>query len=312
MQKPIQKIALTLVVFGLTMLVLFLWVYTSTVTIDVLEPRGVIALAEKNLLIVACGLMMIVIVPIFFMLFFFMWKYREGNKNSRYEPDWNNSRILEWVWWITPAVIVVILGYITWKSTHELDPYKPIVSNVKPVVIHVVALDWKWLFIYPEEHIATVNYLQIPVDTPINFSITADAPMNSLWIPQLGGQIYAMAGMTTKLHLMASEEGEYQGGSSNYSGEGFAGMKFITKVTSGSEYVTWLNTLRTSQDVLSFEEYSKLAKPSKNNPVMFYSSVSKDMYTSIIAKYMSHDHKKQIAPSSELPAAEDMQKMHAH
>jgi len=293
-------------------LIVFLISYFNTQNMGVLNPQGVIALAEKNLLITVFGLMMIVIVPVFCMLFFFMWKYREGNKRAHYDPDWNNSLILEWIWWLVPAVIVVILGVITWKSTHELDPYRPLVSNAKPVIVQVVALNWKWLFIYPEERIATVNYLHIPKDTSINFTITADAPMNAFWIPQLGGQIYAMPGMSTKLHLMATKEGEYQGLSSNYSGEGFAGMKFITKVTDTKDYVEWLNTLRTSPSVLSYDEYTELAKSSMNNPVVWYSYVPEDMYTRIIEKYMKHDPDMHGSPSSKQPTVNSIQKMHAH
>jgi cytochrome o ubiquinol oxidase subunit 2 len=223
-----------------------------------LNPKGTIALAEKNLLITAVGLMLIVIIPVFIMLFSFAWRYRASNTKAKYTPDWHSNVALEIIWWAVPIAIITILAVITWKSSHDLDPFKPIDSTVKPVIIEVVALDWKWLFIYPEEHIATVNYLKIPKDTPINFKITADAPMNAFWIPQLGSQVYAMPGMSAKLHLMATEVGTYKGVSSNFSGAGFSGMKFDTSVVSGEEYVKWVNTVRTVPASLTKREYAVL------------------------------------------------------
>ena len=173
------------------------------------------------------------------------------------------------------------------ESTHNLDPYKPITSNVAPITIQVVALDWKWLFIYPEQNIATVNFIQIPVGTPINFRITGDAPMNSFWIPQLAGQVYAMAGMDTRLSLMASEEGEYAGLSANYSGFGFSGMKFVAKASTQESFDAWVETVRQSPTTLSMDEYTVLAQKSRNNIASYYSSVEENLYGKIIMKYMA-------------------------
>jgi cytochrome o ubiquinol oxidase subunit 2 len=255
-----------------------------------LNPKGAIAAAEKHLLITAVGLMLIVIIPVFVMLFSFAWRYRAGNTKAKYTPDWHSNLALEIIWWAIPITIVVFLSVLTWKSSHDLDPFKPLDSHVKPVVVQVVALDWKWLFIYPEEHIATINFLEIPKDTPINFTITSDAPMNAFWIPQLGSQVYAMAGMSAKLHLIANEVGVYQGVSSNFSGDGFSGMKFDTHVVSGEEYASWVNTVRTSPEVLNEEQYKQLTKQTKNNPIVYFSSAMDGLYDSIIMKYMMPSH----------------------
>ncbi len=281
----------------------------------VLNPKGEIAVAEKNLLITAVSLILIVVIPVFIMLFSFAWRYRAGNTKAKYTPDWHTNPSLEIIWWAVPIIIVTILSFLTWKSTHDLDPFKPINSNVKPVVIQVVALDWKWLFIYPEEHIATINFLQIPKDAPINFIITADAPMNAFWIPQLGSQIYAMAGMSAKLHLIANEEGVYKGVSSNFSGDGFSGMKFDTKVVSGEEYASWVNTVRTSPEVLTKEKYQELTKKTKNNKVEYFSFAVDDLYDSIIMKFMGPSHKKMDMGSvdaSQTTSDQEMNHMNSH
>jgi cytochrome o ubiquinol oxidase subunit 2 len=176
---------------------------------------------------------------------------------------------------------------VTWNSSHNLDPYKPLASNVKPLTIQVVALQWKWLFIYPEQGIATVNFAQIPEDVPINFEITSDAPMNSFWIPQLGGQIYAMPGMSTKLHLMAEEPGDYRGSSANISGEGYWAMRFTTRASSQEKFDDWVAEVKTSKQWLDAAEYKQLAKPSEDEPQIFYSAFDDDLYDTVVMKYMS-------------------------
>ena len=189
----------------LVVVIAFAIEYITTNNIPVLNPKGLIALQQKELIIVCFFLMCLVVIPVFIMMPLFSMKYREGNKKAKYTPDWGHSTLAEIIWWGVPLIIIVILGVITWKSTHALNPYKQIVNGKKPIAIQVVALDWKWLFIYPDQGIATVNYMQFPEKTPMNFAITSDAPMNSFWIPQLGGQIYAMPAMTTKLSLIADE-----------------------------------------------------------------------------------------------------------
>ncbi len=249
-------------------------------------PKGMIALQEWSLIITTTLLMLIVVVPVFVLTFFFAWKYRATNKHAKYTPDWANNETLEAIWWAIPSVIILVLAVITWKSTHELDPYKPLRSNVKPITIQVVALDWKWLFIYPELHIATVNLVEFPFDTPINFEITADAPMNSFWIPALGGQVYAMPGMKTQLHLIASDVGTYTGTSANFSGSGFSDMKFDAKSVSPREFLEWAYAVKSASSSLTYDEYTRLSLPSKNHPVSLYSSVAPGLYDKIVMKFM--------------------------
>jgi len=196
-----------------------------------MDPKGAIGLEQRTLILTAIGLMLIVVIPVIIMAFAFAWKYRASNTNAKYSPNWSHSNKIEAVVWTVPIIIIAILATITWKTTHELDPFKPIVSDQKTLTVEVVSLDWKWLFIYPEQGIATVNELVIPKDVPVQFKVTSDSVMNSFFIPQLGGQIYAMAGMQTQLHLIANEAGTYKGISSNFSGRGFSGMKFNTIAT---------------------------------------------------------------------------------
>lgn len=254
--------------------------------IAVLFPSGKIAFEQRNLLLVIQALMLLVILPVYILTFIFSWHFRADNKKATYDPDLVDHKIAEIIWWGLPLVMVIIVSVITWIKTYELDPFKPLQSDVKPIKIEAVALQWKWLFIYPEEKIATVNYLQIPVDTPIHFAITADAPMNSLWIPKLGGQIYAMPGMTTELHLIADQTGQFRGSSANISGEGFAGMHFITKAASNDEYNAWVKSVKESLGELDLETYQKLAAPSQNLPVIFYKLKSEHLFHEIIMKYM--------------------------
>lgn len=254
-----------------------------------LDPHGPIAFQEKNLLIISTLLMLLVIIPVFILTAVFAWKFRAGNTHANYIPNWDHNTVDEIIWWAVPAVIVAILGVFAWNTTHSLDPYRPLESSVAPISIQVVALDWKWLFIYPEQGIATVNYVQFPEDTPVNFSITSDAPMNSFWIPQLGGQIYAMAGMTTQLHLLADRVGEYAGVSANFSGSGFSGMKFVAKSTTKEDFDEWVHSVAQTSPPLSREVYRNLTTPTSYHPVAYYGSVESDLFASIIASYMHPD-----------------------
>ncbi|MFZ2832042.1 MAG: ubiquinol oxidase subunit II [Minisyncoccia bacterium] len=284
MIKKIMRGVLVVAVLGL---VLSFFSYIGSHNMGVFNPKGTIALAEMNLITTTVYLMLVVVIPVFLLLGAFLWRYRAGNTKAKYRPDWQSNTILEVIWWTIPIIIIGIIGRMTWVSSHDLDPYKPIVSSVPPITIEVVALDWKWLFIYPEQNIATVNFVQFPKGTPVNFKITADAPMNSFWIPQLAGQIYAMPGMNTSLHVLATEVGNYLGMSSNYSGAGFSGMKFVARASSQQEFDEWVRTVRQSPDTLNMDVYTSLAKKSKNNPVAYYSSVVTDLYGKIIMKFMT-------------------------
>ncbi len=253
--------------------------------IPVLQSKGMIGIKERDLLITSSLLMLIVVLPVFIFTFFFIWKYSHQNKKAKYSPDWEHSHIAEAVWWGVPLLIIIVLAVLTYKSSHELDPFKPIRNGNKPLEIQVVALQWKWLFIYPEQGIATINYVEFPENTPIDFEITADAPMNSFWIPQLGGQIYAMPAMKSKLHLIANEKGTFRGCSANISGEGFAGMTFTAKATSEDDFNKWVNSVRRSSKHLTLAEYEKLVKPSSYDPVVLYKLSAKDLFDQIIMKY---------------------------
>lgn len=255
--------------------------------LPILQPEGAIASQQRDLLYMATGLMLLVVVPVFILTIVIPWKYRAGNKKATHEPEWDHNRVLEAVWWGFPLLIIVVLAIYTYMSSHQLDPYKQLESNTPPVKVQVIALQWKWLFIYPEHGVAVVNELDIPEKTPINFQITSDAPMNSFWIPSLGGQVYAMTGMTTKLHLIADKTGTYNGSSSNLSGEGFAGMKFKALSMSETDFNNWVQTVKRSSPSLNEAMYNELAKPSKNNKVETFVLEDKDLYDTIIMKYMA-------------------------
>jgi cytochrome o ubiquinol oxidase subunit 2 len=265
---------------------LFAVFFLSGNNVAVLHPQGIIAQKQLNLMVIATLLMLIVVIPVFVLTFGIAWKYRASNTKAKYSPDWDHNRTAEAIWWLIPTAIIGILAIITWQSSHDLDPYKALDSAKKPVTVQVVALQWKWLFIYPEQGIASVNMLEFPEDTPVNFEITGDAPMNSFWIPQLGGQVYAMAGMTTKLHLMADHVGSYDGSSANLSGQGFAGMKFTAKAVTRADFDAWTTSMRRSPAALTTAEYNNLAKPSENNAVKSYVATEPDLYDRIIMKYM--------------------------
>jgi len=283
MNKKLKFVFFSLLWLAVALLVVF---FPYDGNIAVLNPKGLIALKQKNLLIAATLLMLIVVVPVFIMTFLFAWKYRERNEKAKYAPNWDYNLLAESIWWGLPLLIIIVLSVMTWKSSHELDPFKPLESSKKPLTIQAISLQWKWLFIYPEENIATVNFIQFPKDTPINFELTSDAPMNSFWIPQLGGQIYTMPGMKTKLHLIAHEDGSFRGSSANLSGEGFAGMAFTAKASSEAEFASWVSSVKQSSSYLNQEVYNQLVLPSKNNPVTFYILEEKELFEEIVMKYM--------------------------
>ncbi len=255
-------------------------------TFAVLQPKGTIGQSQKNLLLFGAALSLFVVIPVFALTIFIVTKYRADNTKATYSPEWEHNRSFELVWWLVPIVLISILSVITWKTSHSLDPFKPLNSDKKPLTVQVVALQWKWLFIYPEQNVASVNELRIPINTPINFKVTSDAPMNSFWIPQLGGQIYAMSGMSTQLHLLASEAGEYAGVSANISGKGFSGMHFVAKATAESDFNAWVRDAKQSPERLSVATYDELSQPSENNPITVYSSVDPNLYDTIVMKYM--------------------------
>jgi cytochrome o ubiquinol oxidase subunit 2 len=253
----------------------------------VTHPKGIIAHGELELISTNILLMLIIIVPTLILLFVTILKYRAKNSSAKYDPEHSSGIAGQVLMWVIPAVIIAIMIPVTWKATHQLDPYKPLVGDVQPIKIQVVALDWKWLFIYPELGIASVNFFQIPKRTPIHFSLSADgSPMNSFWLPQLSGQIYCMTGMTTPLHIMADETGEYTGRAAEINGEGFADMTFLAKSTSPDEFEDWVESVRQSPLQLTDPIYQELVKRSQNNPIALYSYVEEDLFDKIIMKHM--------------------------
>ena len=249
---------------------------------DVLDPAGPIASQEKTLIVVATVLMLIIVVPVILMTFIFAWRYRASNTKAVYLPDWEHSNQIELVVWLVPCLIIIALGAVTWTSTHRLDPYRPIESAAKPIEVDAVSLDWKWLFIYPDLKIASVNELALPVGIPVRFHLTSATVMNSFFIPRLGSQIYTMPGMETKLSLMANEPGVYDGISANYSGDGFSDMKFKAKAMTSADFDLWVQAARQSQNNLSLDAYRKLAQPSEKLPVTAYGVVDPNLYHDIL------------------------------
>ncbi len=252
-----------------------------------LDPKGSIGVQEKELIITALLLMLIVVIPVILMTIYFAYRYRESNTGEEYAPDWSHSTKIEVVVWTIPIIIIAILATITWRSTHELEPSKPIESDVKPITIEVVSLDWKWLFIYPEENIATVNYVAFPKDVPVQFKLTSDNIMNAFFIPRLGTQIYAMPGMVTKLNLIANHTGDYKGFASNYSGEGFSQMKFTASAMEDrTAFLNWVQQVKASPDrIEDWEQFRSLASPTVAEPVKLFSSVPPFLFTDVVTQH---------------------------
>ncbi|WP_083796251.1 ubiquinol oxidase subunit II [Vibrio sp. AND4] len=252
-----------------------------------LDPKGSIGVQEKELIITALLLMLIVVIPVILMTIYFAYRYRESNTGEEYAPDWSHSTKIEVVVWTIPIIIIAILAAITWRSTHELEPSKPIESDVKPITIEVVSLDWKWLFIYPEENIATVNYVAFPKDVPVQFKLTSDNIMNAFFIPRLGTQIYAMPGMVTKLNLIANHTGDYKGFASNYSGKGFSQMKFTAAAMEDrTAFLNWVQQVKASPDrIEDWEQFRSLASPTVAEPVKLFSSVPPFLFTDVVTQH---------------------------
>jgi cytochrome o ubiquinol oxidase subunit 2 len=275
---------------------------------DLLNPKGAIGEQEKTLILVAMGLMLLVVIPVIALTLYFAWRYRASNADATYAPKWSHSTRIEVVIWTIPCVIVAFLAVLIWDTTHSLDPYKPLASNVKPVRVQVVALNWKWLFIYPDYGVASVNQLQIPVDTPIEFSLTAESLMNSFFIPQLGSQVYAMAGMQTKLHLIANSAGVYNGLSAAFSGAGFSDMHFDAVASSRPAFDRWIQQAKKSPLKLDKLAYGVLEQASHGNPVAIYTGVEAGLFDGIVNKYMHDKHGHAAAeicttPSKDSPMA---------
>ena len=277
-----------------------------------MHPSGDIAAQQANLIIVSTILMLVIIVPVIVLTVFFAWRYRKNNTSATYLPNWDHSTMLELIIWGGPLLIIIALGLITWISTHTLDPYRPlsridashpIPAGTKTLTVEVVALDWKWLFIYPELGIATVNELAAPVNVPIRFKITASSVMNSFFIPALAGQIYAMPGMETSMHAVINQPGDFDGFSANYSGAGFSDMRFKFHGMSADDFGRWVQRTKASSSVLKRADYVQLALPTQREPAKLYREVDSDLFHAIVNRC--------IAPQSVCMDATMAADMHA-
>jgi cytochrome o ubiquinol oxidase subunit II len=250
------------------------------------HPKGPIGQAERSVIIAAFLLMLIVVLPVFVMVFWFARRYRASNQKATYRPKWSYSGKIDLAMWLVPLAIVIALGIVSWRATFSLDPFKPIASEVKPIHIEIVSLDWKWLFIYPDYDIAVVNQFVFPAKVPLNFKLTSATVLTSFFIPQLGSQIYAMAGRQSRLHLMADEPGTYAGHNQQFSGRGYADMHFQAIAVSRSQFEAWVQNTRRSPDKLDAVRYEELAKPSVIHPVTYFSSVAPGLFDRIVGQYL--------------------------
>jgi cytochrome o ubiquinol oxidase subunit 2 len=257
----------------------------------VLNPSGDVAVRQAGLVVISTWLMLLIIVPVIVLTLVFAWRYRQSNSEAAYAPDWGHSIQLELLIWAAPLLIIIALGAVTWISTHTLDPYRPlrligeqreVPAQTLPLAVQVVALDWKWLFVYPDQGIAVVNELAAPIDVPIDFSITAESVMNSFYIPALAGQIYAMPGMQTQLHAVINHPGRYEGFSANYSGAGFSGMHFPFRGMSLEDFDRWVQTAKAAGNELNRDSYLLLRRPSEREPVRRYGAVEPELYDAIV------------------------------
>ncbi len=257
----------------------------------VMKPTGDVALQQSQLIVYSTVLMLIIIIPVMLLTIFFAWNYRASNKEARYEPDWDSSISLEIVVWAMPLAIVICLAGLTWVATHRLNPYtditritadKPVPDDVEPLQVQVVALDWKWLFIYPEQGVAAVNEMAAPVDRPIEFHLTSTDVMNSFYVPALAGMIYAMPGMQTELNAVMNKPGVYDGFSANYSGAGFSFMNFDFHGLSQGDFDQWIEKVRGSDKKLDAETFVELERPSEKVPVIYYAEHDEGLWDSVL------------------------------
>ena len=270
----------------------------SGCNLQVLHPAGDIAARQGNLILVATALMLVVIIPVIALTFWFAWRYRASNTQATYKPDWDHSTQLELVIWGVPLLIIIALGAVTWIGTHLLDPYRPlgriaegrpVPAEVKPLEVQVVALDWKWLFVYPEYGVASVNQMAAPIDRPITFRLTSSSTMNAFYVPALAGMIYTMPAMETKLHAVINKEGDYEGFSSHYSGEGFSHMRFRFHALSDEGFGRWIEQARADGKALTRAEYLQLEVPSSREPARLYASVDPGLFDAVVNRCVDTD-----------------------
>jgi cytochrome aa3-600 menaquinol oxidase subunit II len=272
----------------------------------VLNPQGPVAHEEYRLIVLSAILCAVVVIPVLAILVYIVYRYRDKPGNTApYTPDWDDSKTLEIIWWGIPVIIIAILGFYTAKSTYAL--VKPPVTNAKPMTIQVTSLDWKWLFQYPDQKIATVNYVEIPAGVPIQFELTSDAPMNSFWVPELGGQEYTMPGMAMRLWLQADKPGTYFGSGANFTGKGFAHMRFQVIAKPQSEFEAWAKQIKETAPALTKDGYQKLTQKGLADKMSF-SSYPPGLFNEVIdkngGKYMRHHMKNSHGSETETDHSE--------
>nr|WP_175598090.1 ubiquinol oxidase subunit II [Paenibacillus luteus] len=274
----------------------------------VLDPKGPIGESQKDLIYFSTILCAVIIVPVLIMTAVIVWRYRDKKgSTASYKPNWEHSTKLEITWWSIPIVAILILAIVTVKYTYALEPSKPIESAKAPITIQVTSLDWKWLFKYPDEDIATVNYIKIPEDVPVKFQLTSDTAMNSFWVPQLGGQIYSMSGMAMTLYLQADEQGSYYGSGANFTGKDFAKMTFKVDATSEEEYKAWVAEVKATSPALTMEGFEQLTEPGTSD-VQLFSSFPEGLFNKIVTQYVNGDggaHQNHGGGTTEPAAATD-------
>lgn len=268
-------------------LALTVWaLFAGSSNYAVLNPKGPIAEGQRDVIIISTILTAIVIVPTTILTFVIVWRYRDKpGRKAKYDPDFNHSNVLESIWWGIPIVVIAVLGIVTVRYTYALEPSVAIKSDKQPVVIQAVSMDWKWAFFYPEEGIAAVNTLTIPEDRPIRFELTSDAPMNSFWIPQLGGQIYTMSGMAMNLYLQADHTGKYYGSGANFSGEHFGAMNFDVNAVTQSDYEAWVNKVKTESQPMTMDTYQSLAIPGTADK-QYFSAFPENLFQQLVTQYL--------------------------
>ncbi len=285
---------LLLIALPLTDLVLTIRYILHGKNVAIFNPKGLIAQEQHNVMVLTLTVLVAIALPTLLILFFFAWKYRDTNLKSNHTPNGRRGRTFDLTIWLIPTLVMLLLVSIMWTSTHNLVPQKAIVSDTKPLTIQVISLRWKWLFLYPEQKIATVNLVQLPINTPVTFEMTADeTPMSSFWIPNLGGQLYTMTSHVNRLNLMATTIGEYPGSSAEINGAGFAGMKFTARAGSSADFEAWVKSVQQSPDVLDTAAYTNLLNPSQYNPAASYSTFNPNLFASVISKYQGpggHHH----------------------
>lgn len=282
-------------IVGIVIATLFIGVTATLmdgVDLALLNPKGQIADEQTWLLVVSTLIMLGFGVPVILTLYFFVWKYRDTSQKETYNPTTTTNKAFLAFAWGGPLMIVAILAFFMLPATQRLEPKKAIESDNEQLTVQVVALNWKWLFIYPEQNVATVNFAQIPVDTPVRFELTADeSPMGSFWIPHLAGMLYTMTGHVNPLNLIAHTTGDYEGGAAEINGTGFAGMRFTTRVSSEEDFAAWVAETQQSPLVLDDATYKELLKPSEYNKPAFYSNPDPKLFSGIVSKYNSgHEH----------------------